>query len=203
MISTNTNKEEDIHIYRGTTLNMHRQISYHQQNFEYEDERSGREVSAVSRNAETYLIHSAWVKHKPDGLSFLCMRECNEAKNLLKIYAINLQQFFVVGIVYVKQCFMALYFSAFFVSLFWCLFIDVIVGSSWCSCSRSNSSHFHVFLSTNTAAKWKNSESVFFKYFFFFFVWLSICHCCAMCICAVLVFVAIFVESHWIFAING
>lgn len=88
------------HIYRSTTLNMHRQISYHQQNLECVDERSGREVSAVSRNAETYLIHSAWVKHKPARLSlYLCMRKCNEAKNLLKINAINLQQFFVIGIV--------------------------------------------------------------------------------------------------------
>lgn len=174
------------HIYRSTTLNMHRQISYHQQNLECVDERSGREVSAVSRNAETYLIHSAWVKHKPDGLSFLCMRECNEAKNLLKIYAINLQQFFVVGIVYVKQCFMALYFSA-FCFFFWCLFIDVIVGSSWYA--RSSSSHFHVFLSTNTAAKWKKERIRVFQIFFLLLcmtLYLSLLcdvHVCCVCVC--------------------
>lgn len=69
------------------------------------------------------------MKHKPDGLSFLCMRECNEAKNLLKIYAINLQQFFVVGMVYVKQCFMALYFSAFCFSFFDACLLMLLLGS--------------------------------------------------------------------------
>lgn len=180
---------------------MHRQISYHQQNLECVDERSGREVSAVSRNAETYLIHSAWVKHKPDGLSFLCMRECNEAKNLLKIYAINLQQFFVVGIVYVKQCFMALYFSAFCFSFFDACLLMLLLGALGMRV-RAQVTFMFFLAQTQLPNEKKERIRVFQIFFLLLCMTLYLSLLCDVHVCCVCV-AAIFVESHWIFAING
>lgn len=96
------------------------------------------------------------------------MRECNEAKNLLKIYAINLQQFFVVGIVYVKQCFMALYFSAFCFSFFDACLLMLLLGSFGVRVRAQVT--FMFFLAQTQLPNEKKSESVFFKYFFFYFV---------------------------------
>lgn len=117
------------------------------------------------------------------------MRECNEAKNLLKIYAINLQQFFVVGIVYVKQCFMALYFSAFCFSFFDACLLMLLLGALGMRVRAQVT--FMFFLAQTQLPNEKKERIRVFQIFFLLLcmtLYLSLlCDVCAMCMCVVFV----------------
>lgn len=120
-----------------------------------------RQFSVASHgNTETYLIHFVWVRHisSISSRARVCLFVCgrNEAKNLLKIYAINLQQFFVVVVV-VWHCLWASLLYAVFLLMLLLIISNVVAAVFVAVVGGFNS--IRNFLST--AAKWKRANRCF------------------------------------------